>query len=166
MLSAGEFRKAGEWTGEAMGRVVLAHDERYLRRKALHLEGGGALHVDLAQAAALEEGDALVLDDGRFVVIAAAEEDLYEITARDRLHLSELAWHLGNRHLAARIEEGRILILRDHVIGAMLKGLGADVRELRAPFVPLRGAYQQGGTAGHHQGHGHDHSDHGGHRHG
>ena len=54
-----------------------------------------------------------------------------------RVHLAELAWHIGNRHLAAAIEPDRILILRDHVIKAMLEGLGATVADTVEPFEPL-----------------------------
>ncbi len=57
------------------------------------------------------------------------------------MHLAELAWHIGNRHLAAAIEADRILILRDHVIKAMLEGLGATVTDIVEPFTPVRGAY-------------------------
>ena len=94
--------------------------------------------------------------------IVAAREDLLDIRGRDPVHLAELAWHIGNRHLAAAIEAPRILILRDHVIKAMLEGLGADVREVREPFSPLGGAYSGGHGHRHEHGHAHEH----GHRHG
>ena len=74
--------------------------------------------------------------------------------ARDAVHLTELAWHIGNRHLAASIEGERILILRDHVIRAMLEGLGAEVSEIEEGFQPARGAYHSHGS------HGHDHHGH------
>lgn len=138
-------------------RIVLMHDERHVRRKVLILAGGEKVLLDLPQAIALGHGDCLVLDDGRFVEIVAAEEDLYAVTARDRLHLSELAWHLGNRHLPAQIEETRILILRDHVIMAMLEGLGATVRQVREPFVPVRGAYHAHEHGAEEQAHAHHH---------
>jgi urease accessory protein len=115
--------------------------------------------IDLAEPTQIEAGDLLVLEDGRLVRIEAADEELYYIRGRDGLHLAQLCWHIGNRHLAARIEADRILILRDHVIKAMLEGLGASVRDVFEPFSPLRGAY-----SGHSHDHGHDHSQH--HHHG
>ncbi|KQR69236.1 urease accessory protein UreE [Rhizobium sp. Leaf341] len=127
----------------------LPHDQRHLRRKLLHLPDDDVVMLDLKQAVMLADGDALVLDGGGYILIAAVEEPLYEIKPRDRLHLIELAWHLGNRHLQAEIREDRIVILRDPVIRSMLIGLGADVQEVTAPFQPMRGAY--------HSGHGHDH---------
>jgi urease accessory protein len=129
--------------------VVLSQDERHLRRRVLTLQHGDKVFVDLAEPTMLGDRDVLVLDDGRHVEIVAAEEELCEIRARDAVHLAELAWHIGNRHLPAQIEADRILILRDHVIKAMLEGLGASVIEVREHFVPLRGAY-----SGHSHGHG------------
>lgn len=145
--------------------IELAHDERHLRRKVLTTAGGESLLIDLPEATSFAQGDRLVLEDGRSIEIRAAVELLYEIVARDPLHLSELCWHLGNRHLPARIEPARILILRDHVIKAMLEGLGAKVRETAEPFQPVRGAYHSGHGHGHHHEnasheHGHEHSRH------
>ena len=141
----------------AFDTAVLPHDERHLRRKVLALSKGERLLVDLPEAMMLGSGDRLVLDDGRNVEVAAADEELHEVRARHRLHLAELCWHIGNRHLAAQIENDRIFILRDHVIKAMLEGLGATVKDVTEPFQPVRGAY-----SGHdHHGHAHGHHDHG-----
>ena len=146
------------------GRLLLAHDGRHLRRKAVELTDGSRIFLDLPQAVVLRSGDALVLEDGALVLVEAANEALYEITASSPKALSELAWHIGNRHLPAEIALKRILILRDHVIKTMLEGLGAQVTEILAPFNPLRGAYSgQVGDHGHHPVH--DHSDSHGHSH-
>ncbi|MBC2884367.1 urease accessory protein UreE [Ochrobactrum sp. CM-21-5] len=131
------------------GHAVLERDERHLRRKAIVLEGGEKILADFAEPVVLEHGDRLVLEDGREIEIRAASEALYEIRGRDQLHIAELAWHIGNRHLAAQIETDRIFILRDHVIKGMLEGLGATVTDVVAIFSPLRGAYSGG----------HDHDD-------
>lgn len=155
------FIPAGEDHGPLSGRVELTHDGRHLRRKALKLEDGSSVMLDLKEAVLFATGDRLVLEDGSKIEIVAAPEELYEIHAHDKLHLIQLAWHLGNRHLPAQIEEGRILILRDHVIRQMLEGLGAHVHDVVEPFQPVRGAYHNAG--------GHDHShgahDHHGHHH-
>jgi len=145
-------------------RAVLAHDERHLRRRAIETEGGDKVLVDLPEPVALNNGDRLVLEDGRQLEIVAAPEDVYDIRARDAVHLTELAWHIGNRHLAASIEGERILILRDHVIKAMLEGLGATVSEVSEPFKPVRGAYS--GHGGHDHGHAHSHAEAHSHAHG
>jgi urease accessory protein len=130
--------------------IILAHDQRHVRRKLLHMQHDDVVMLDLKEPVQLSHGDLLLLDTGDCVEVIAAEEPLYEITPRDGLHLVELAWHLGNRHLQAQIEETRILILRDHVIRDMLIGLGAAVREISEPFHPLRGAYHAAGGHHHH----------------
>ena len=48
-------------------------------------------------------------------------------------------------------------IRRDHVIEAMVRGLGARVIEIEAPFDPEGGAYAGGGHA-HADGRAHDHA--------
>ncbi|MDI7860675.1 urease accessory protein UreE [Rhizobiaceae bacterium n13] len=153
MLRITSYLPAGTPADPPIATVVLAHDERHLRRKLLHLEGGDMVMLDLKEPVLLANGDLLQIENGDLVEVVAAKEKLFEIAARDRLHLLELAWHLGNRHLPAAIEEERILILRDHVIRAMLEGLGASVVEVEAPFQPVRGAYHSHGGRHDHQGH-------------
>ena len=128
-------------------------------------EGGLVFLLDLAESAVLRHGDGLVLEDGRVVEVRAKPEPLLEVRGRDGHHLARLAWHLGNRHLPAAIEASRILIRPDHVIAAMLVGLGATVTAVEAPFDPEGGAYAAGGN-GHPGAHphgagGHEHHPHG-----
>ena len=146
--------------------AVLDHEERHLRRRVVQLVHGDKILVDLPEPVHLDDHDVLVLDDGRHAEIIAAEEPVFDIRAKGPVHLAELAWHIGNRHLAAQIEEGRILILRDHVIKAMLEGLGATVSEVSEPFHPVRGAYSGGHSHGHGHDHAHDHDHDHGHDHG
>lgn len=161
MLRVVSHHHAGHHHATPSDAVVLAHDERHLRRKVLTLSNGEEVLVDLREAMAFHHGDVLVLEDGRMVEVVAAEEQLYEVRGENRLHLMELAWHLGNRHLPTQIDESKIVILRDHVIKAMLEGLGAKVTEISGPFQPLRGAYHGGHSHGHgHDGHSHGDSDH------
>jgi urease accessory protein len=142
--AAGVSRDAeGAW-----GTVTLACDARHRRRGVMRTDAGAAFLLDLPQAVELREGDALVLEDGRRVLVRAAVEPLTEVRAADPLHLARLAWHLGNRHLQAQIEDGRLLIRRDHVIEAMLEGLGARLAAAEAPFHPEGGAYAHGHAHG------------------
>lgn len=162
MLRVIAVERVGERTAtraEPFDIAVLVQDERHVRRKAIGLSRGDKVLVDFPEAVVLADGDALILEDGRHVEIRAAEEELFDIRGRDAVHLAELAWHIGNRHLAAQIEAHRILILRDHVIKAMLEGLGAAVTDVHEPFSPLRGAYSGGHSHGHGDGHDHHHHD-------
>ena len=159
-LRATKVEAAGHWTGEPADTVVLDHDERHRRRIAMQGVRGLAFVLDLPDALLLRSGDALVLDDGRRVEVLAAPEPLAEIRARDAKHMVRVAWHLGNRHLPTQIVGERLRIRRDHVIEDMVRGLGAKIVEIEAPFDPEGGAYA---GAGHvvTQGHDHGHHDHG-----
>ena len=148
------YLPAGTPSSHPTAQVKLPHDLRHLRRKLLHLENGEMVMLDLKEPVLFANGDMLVREDGELIEILAANEKLFEVRGRDRAHLIELAWHLGNRHLSAQIEEDRIVILRDHVIRTMLQGLGAVVLEIDEPFQPARGAYHSHG--GHSHGHDHD----------
>ncbi len=163
MLHAHRIIPAGQWPSEkSRGTVTLAYDDRYRRRLRLVTDSGEPVMLDLAQAAVLADGDGLALEEGGFVTVRAAAEDLVEITAATPELLTRVAWHIGNRHFPAELHDGRILIRDDHVIVAMVEGLGATVRRVRAPFTPEGGAYA--GAAPEH-GHAHDHG-HGHHHHG
>src|SRR5207244_9653834 len=99
-------------------------------------------------------------EDGRLDEVVAAPEPLIEIRGADPQHLVRIAWHLGNRHLPTQIVGKGLRIRRDHVIEAMVKGLGARVIEIEAPFDPEGGAYAAANVAhDHDDGHtGHDHA--------
>jgi len=142
---------------EPYGTVTLDSADRHLRRKLIRTDRGEELMVDLPEAVLLSDGDMLVLEDGRTIAIVAAKEELYEVRPGAGVPLRHLAWHLGNRHLAAQIDDDRILIRRDHVIRDMLIGLGAMLTDIVAPFQPVHGAYHGHGHAVHDHGHSHHH---------
>ena len=132
----------------AMDRVILSYDERFLRRKRLTCESGASFMVDLAETISVEDGDAFLLDDGRKVAVVAAEEPVVQVTG----NLARLAWHIGNRHTPCQVAGDHLVIRRDPVIEAMLKGLGATLTLQIAAFHPEGGAYGHGRTMGHDHG--------------
>ncbi len=138
-------RHHGHWSG-ATDCVALTYDERFLRRKVLTTLKGQPVLVDLSKTTSLAHGDALELEDGTLVEVRAAQEELLEIRGDD---LTRLAWHIGNRHTPCQIEDGKLLIQRNHVMQDMLHKLGANVAEITAPFTPEGGAYGHGRTHGH-----------------
>jgi urease accessory protein len=157
MIRATRVLGQHRWTEAAVDTVVLDFDDRHRRRMAMTGTRGLEFLLDLENAVALRGGDALVLDDGRLVEVVAAPEPLVEIRGADPHHLIRVAWHLGNRHLPTQIMPKGLRIRRDHVVEAMVKGLGARVIEIEAPFDPEGGAYADPA---------HDaHDDHGHHRH-
>jgi urease accessory protein len=173
MIRATQVKPHHHWSESPADTVVLDFDDRHRRRMAMTATRGLEFLLDLENAVALRGGDALVLEDGRLVEVVAAPESLLEIRGRDPQHLVRIAWHLGNRHLPTQITGRALRIRRDHVIEAMVKGLGARIVEIEAPFDPEGGAYAGEGhsheTHGHethdHADHDHSKHDHGGHHH-
>jgi urease accessory protein len=140
-LRVTSFRRAEALNDTPFDIVVLDADERHIRRKRITLQHGDEVFVDFEKAVKLEHGDRLVLEDGRVAEVIAAKEELMDVRARNTAHLMQLAWHIGNRHLPAQIEDTRILIRRDRIIAKMLETLGATVTDVSEPFHPEHGAY-------------------------
>lgn len=130
---------------KADDHVALDYEARLIRRRRLESAAGAAFLVDLPETLSVEDGQCLVLEDGRRIAVVAAVEPLLEV----RGDLARLAWHIGNRHTPCRIEADRLVIREDHVLRAMLERLGADVAPAEGPFVPEGGAYGHGRTFGH-----------------
>ncbi|GBU18203.1 MULTISPECIES: urease accessory protein UreE [Methylobacterium] len=155
MLRARDIVRRDALTGgEIVDRVVLDHGDRHRRRVAMRGVGGLAFLLDLPTATVLEDGDALVLEDGRLVWVEAAPERLLEIRAASEHALRRLIWHIGNRHIPAEIAADAVFIAQDHVLVEMVRGLGGSAEPVTRPFRPEGGAYA--GGHGHHHGHGHD----------
>jgi urease accessory protein len=157
MHRASIYLPAGQWPQEkAAGSLTLDFNARHRRRFRLTADQGDDILLDLPQAIAMADGDGLQLDDGRWLKVQAAPEDLVEIRHDDPLELVRLAWHLGNRHLPTEIRDHVLLIRPDHVIEDMLRGFGAVLQTVQAAFQPEGGAYGHGHHHKHHHGP-HDH---------
>jgi urease accessory protein len=142
MKRAREIKPAGAWNeASAVDSITLDAHERHRRRFVLTGERGTTFLLDLPQAAALRDGDGLLLDDGAIVRVAGRPESLVEIVASSAPELARLAWHIGNRHIDVQVVGDRLRIRRDHVIEDMLRGLGARVTPIEAAFEPEGGAY-------------------------
>jgi urease accessory protein len=139
-MRATSILAAGEWH-EAAHSVTLDYDRRFRRRLRFVTDQGMEILLDLPEAIHIRGGDALVLEDGSYVEVRAANEALVEIQAASADALIRLAWHLGNRHLSVQFLPGCLRILDDHVIADMVRKLGGSAAQISAPFDPEGGAY-------------------------
>src|SRR5262245_61964395 len=126
--------------------LVLPFELRQRSRLRTTVVGGEEIGVFLERGTVLRGGDCLEADDGRVVRVVAADEELIEVRCADSTALARAAYHLGNRHTPAQVGDGWLRIAADEVLAGMLRGLGATLTRLRAPFEPEAGAY----AAGHH----------------
>jgi urease accessory protein len=144
-----DIKPASEWNSHvACDFVVLDAQDRHRRRVVFVGEHGATYLLDLARPAQLRDGDGLLLEDGSVVRVTGKAEALVEISAATMHDLARIAWHLGNRHTDVQIFGDTLRIRRDHVLEDMLRGLGASLSYVDAPFDPETGAYD-------HHGHGH-----------
>jgi urease accessory protein len=132
----------------AVQKVRLDFDARCKSRLLVRLEGGGESLLFVERGRVLRGGDRLRLENGREIEIVADDESLLEAASDDPVLLAKAAYHLGNRHVAVQVMDGRLRFLADHVLAGMVRGLGVDVSPIIAPFEPEGGAY------GHHHAHG------------
>jgi len=124
----------------------LDYDARFVRRKTLTSDSGTRFLVDLEKTTSLAHGDILVLSDGVQIRISAAPEPVLRVTGAN---MTQLAWHIGNRHTPCQITPDALIIRDDPVIGHMLEHLGATLAKVMQPFTPEGGAYGHGRTHSH-----------------
>jgi urease accessory protein len=137
--------------------LELPFDLRERSRLRARLLSGDEIGIDLPVGTLLHHGSKLRLADGRVVAVEACTEQLLEVRAADAAGLARIAYHVGNRHVPVQVGDGWLRILPDHVLEAMVKGLGGKVQTVSSRFEPERGAY--GHSHVHHQ---HDDEGHGG----
>jgi urease accessory protein len=150
MQRVSAIKRAGEWDAQgASDVVVLDATDRQKRRVVFVGEQGACYLLDLPRPAQLREGDALQLENGTHVRVVGRPEPLVEVSAANAHDLTRLAWHLGNRHTEVQFTGERLRIRRDHVLEEMLRGLGAQLTTVEAPFDPEGGAHVHGRDDGH-----------------
>jgi urease accessory protein len=132
----------------AQDRLTLPFDLRQKSRLRATLDSGEEAAIVLPRGEILRGGDRVASADGRVVEIAASPEKLLHVTCATPTELARAAYHLGNRHVAVQVGEGFLRLSEDHVLRDMLRGLGATVTTVEAPFEPEAGAY--GGGHHHH----------------
>ena len=135
---------------EPHGELVLPYDLRIRSRLRTQLASGEEAVLRTERGAVLRGGVCLKAEDGRVVRVIAAPEKVLHVVCANAFELTRAAYHLGNRHVAVQIGDGYLRIAADHVLGEMLRGLGASIEEIEAPFEPESGAYG-GGHEHHHE---------------
>ena len=104
----------------------------------------------LPRGTTLKDGQRIASEAGRVVEVVADAESVSTVRSTDPMCLARAAYHLGNRHTPVQLGEDWLRYREDHVLDAMIAGLGigAVPEREQAPFEPESGAYAQG--------HGHD----------
>ncbi len=140
--------------------LTLTLDERIKSRLKVKLDNGQEAGLFFEKGVIFEDGDLIISSNKELIVeIKAANETLSTIYSDDPLLIARAAYHLGNRHMPLQIEQGKLRYQHDHVLDAMVQGLGLVVKVEQAPFQPESGAYS-GGSHSHQHSHQHSHHSH------
>jgi len=126
--------------------LSLPFELRQKSRLRTKLASGEEAGLFLEHGSILRGGDCLRANDGRIVLVVAADEELMEARCTTPFELVRAAYHLGNRHVPVQIGDGWLRFQADDVLAQMLRGLKATVSKVSAPFEPEAGAY----AGGHH----------------
>ncbi|MEE7489447.1 urease accessory protein UreE [Methylobacterium oryzae] len=155
-------RRAAVRADRVADTVILDRAARDAVAGSLVAEGGLGFDVALTKTAALEDGDALRLDDGRLVAVRAAAEDLLEVRAENPARLLRLAWQLGGSHVDAEIGADVLYVPATAAAAELVRGQGCVATPVSRAFRPELAAHDHS-TCGHdhgHDHHAHDHHDH------
>lgn len=158
-LAAARERHRADGTLE---RLVLDETERRRSRFRGETDAGTTLGVVVGDDAPLVEGDVLVDDDNRFVVVSLAERGAFEIEfapETDPLAAAAFGHAVGNRHWSFARRDG---------IGYVATGPDADSRQRLLEHLLPEGTkmeettvepsvFDAGGEVGQHTGEGHTH---------
>jgi urease accessory protein len=131
----------GAYAVKVAGSLRLPFDQRTKSRQRATLVSGEEVAIALPRGEVLRGGDWVVASDGRVIEVVAETEHVLHVVCDDAEHLARAAYHLGNRHVPVQVGAGWLRLAADHVLEEMLKGLGARVSALDAPFEPEAGAY-------------------------
>ncbi|MDP6968071.1 MAG: urease accessory protein UreE [Gammaproteobacteria bacterium] len=130
-------------------QLSLSYEQRVKSRLRVTLSDGREAGLDLPRGDVLRHGDVLCSDGGEHVRVVAAPETLSVVRTSDALLRARICYHLGNRHTAIEINSIFISYQHDHVLDAMVVGLGAQVSVEELGFEPEAGAYSAHGQYAH-----------------
>ncbi|MEN3930447.1 urease accessory protein UreE [Microvirga sp. W0021] len=162
--------------------VVLDHEARQQKSMSLFGENGTKAEFASDKAPNLKDGDALKLEDGKLLLVKAANENLLKVTAENPLRLVRLAWQLGSQHALVEATADALFVERSAALEELVRGQGCSSEAVERPFNPEQAAHSHDcchhdHDHGHHHhhhdhgegcgcgGHGHDHSHHAEHKH-
>lgn len=140
----------------AQAQLTLPFELRQKSRFRATLDDGREVALVLPRGQILRGGDCLRAEEGTVIQVQAALEGVSVVYSEDPLLLARACYHLGNRHIALQIGAGWCRYLHDHVLDAMVSGLGLRVQYQQLTFEPEAGAYDgQGSHAPTHHTHAH-----------
>lgn len=124
--------------------VTLTYEQREKGRLKATSDSGEEVRLFLERGRPLAVGEVLKSECGRHLQVKGAFEATVIARCDDWPTFARACYHLGNRHTKVEVGERWLRIQPDHVLEAMLHGLGLSTEAEMAVFNPESGAYSHG----------------------
>ena len=123
-------------------KLTLSSDQRRVFRGKRKSDCNQELQLQLPREGKLNDGDILRTNHKKlFVQIIAQKENLIEITAKTKIELIKVAYHLGNRHVEIEINENILFTKSDYIIDELLNNFDVVFSKVEKKFFPEIGAF-------------------------
>ena len=83
-------------------QIVLKYQDSYLRKKVLNSKKN-KIFINFKTAVYLSHNSYLITNDDKAIQVIAKKEKIIEININNPVKGCEVAWHIGNRHIAAEV---------------------------------------------------------------
>ena len=130
-----------ETTDSASETLTLPFDVRQRSRIKSKLDNGDDVFLQLPRGSVLRHCNILRAESGLIVKVIAAQESVSVVNSDNKILLMKACYHLGNRHVPLQVSSDFLRYQKDHVLDAMVLGLGLKVSHEQASFEPESGAY-------------------------
>ncbi|MGL4848188.1 MAG: urease accessory protein UreE [Clostridium sp.] len=107
-------------------RIYLNNEEMLKRIIRVKSDHGNEYGIMLSDGEKLKDGDILANDGYNIVVVKFSMEDVLIISPKDITEMGRIAHEIGNKHLPAQFENGKMIIQYDYVVEDSLKKHGLD----------------------------------------
>ena len=144
---------------ERAAHVALTTAERK-QLPATITVGEDVYEVEVKQDRVLQVGEVMIDEEGRFIVIDPAVENVLKIHGDQEL-VAEAALALLNRGIPVAQADNAFMVLNDPAIAKVLSMIGLEYEVLDTVFDPIRPPKHHGGCGCGCGGHGHHHHEHG-----
>ncbi|MGK7911003.1 MAG: urease accessory protein UreE [Synechococcus sp.] len=112
------------------------HDRRKVRQRVCS-DAGTELCLSLPRGTVLVDGQALLLESNRHIIVRAKSEPLLAISPSTLQDACRVAHHLGNWHRPIQIDpDGKLWVAKDRPIVEWLERSHIPFEELDSPFEP------------------------------
>jgi urease accessory protein len=132
--------RRGAYAVATRGTLRLPFEQRRQTRLHTRLVSGEEVTLLLPGGEILRGGDLVVASDGRVIGVEAETERLVQVECDTPAVLARCAYHLGARHVPVEVGDGYLRLAADHALEQLLRGFGARLASVDAPFEPDAGA--------------------------